>query len=117
MVSGVWLAPWEIVVAILALALAFVRPARIKKKKKNRKKKRIRRRLDRTPDAAAAQRGRRTAITGSWSPPRSSLTRDSAHTQPGPTSTWSMRTPIRLVRFVNPKPHPASEWQSRNPLQ
>jgi hypothetical protein len=34
MVSGVWLAPWEIAVAILALVLAFVRPARPKKKRK-----------------------------------------------------------------------------------
>lgn len=40
MVSGVWLAPWEIVVAILALALAFVRPGRIKKKKKKKKGRR-----------------------------------------------------------------------------
>jgi len=36
-VSGVWLAPWEIVVAILAFALAFIRPARVKKKKKRRR--------------------------------------------------------------------------------
>ncbi len=40
MVSGVWLAPWEIVVAILAFALAFVRPARIRKKKNKKKKRR-----------------------------------------------------------------------------
>jgi hypothetical protein len=40
MVSGVWLAPWEIVVAILALTLAFVRPARVKKKRKKRKRER-----------------------------------------------------------------------------
>ncbi len=40
MVSGVWLAPWEIVVAILALALAFVRPARLKKKKGKKKRRR-----------------------------------------------------------------------------
>jgi hypothetical protein len=33
-VSGVWLAPWEVVVAILTLALAFIRPARVRKKKK-----------------------------------------------------------------------------------
>jgi hypothetical protein len=37
-VSGVWLAPWEIVVAILALALAFIRPARARKKKKKRRR-------------------------------------------------------------------------------
>ncbi len=36
-VSGVWLAPWEIVVAILTLALAFIRPARVRKKKKRRR--------------------------------------------------------------------------------
>ena len=34
MVSGVWLAPWEIAVAILALFLAFVRPARVKRKRR-----------------------------------------------------------------------------------
>jgi hypothetical protein len=39
MVSGVWLAPWEIAVAILALALAFVRPARLKRKKKKRSRR------------------------------------------------------------------------------
>ena len=39
MVSGVWLAPWEIAVAILALALAFVRPARLKKKKRKRSRR------------------------------------------------------------------------------
>jgi hypothetical protein len=39
MVSGVWLAPWEIVVAILALALAFIRPARAKKKKRKTKRR------------------------------------------------------------------------------
>jgi hypothetical protein len=38
MVSGVWLAPWEIAVAILALVLAFVRPARLKKKRKKKGK-------------------------------------------------------------------------------
>jgi hypothetical protein len=38
MVSGVWLAPWEIAVAILALVLAFVRPARPKKKKRKKKR-------------------------------------------------------------------------------
>jgi hypothetical protein len=37
-VSGVWLAPWEIVVAILALTLAFVRPARVKKKRKKKRR-------------------------------------------------------------------------------
>lgn len=37
LVSGVWLAPWEIVVAILALALAFIRPARARKKKRKRR--------------------------------------------------------------------------------
>jgi hypothetical protein len=36
-VSGVWLAPWEIAVAILTLALAFIRPARARKKKKRRR--------------------------------------------------------------------------------
>ncbi len=36
-VSGVWLAPWEIVVAILTFALAFIRPARVKTKKKRRR--------------------------------------------------------------------------------
>jgi hypothetical protein len=36
-VSGVWLAPWEIVLAILTLALAFIRPARARKKKKRRR--------------------------------------------------------------------------------
>jgi hypothetical protein len=40
MVSGVWLAPWEIVVAILALVLAFVRPAKLKRRKKGKKKRR-----------------------------------------------------------------------------
>ena len=40
MVSGVWLAPWEIAVAILALALAFVRPAHLKKKKKGKRSRR-----------------------------------------------------------------------------
>ena len=40
MVSGVWLAPWEIVVAILALALAFVRSGRIKRKRKKKKGRR-----------------------------------------------------------------------------
>jgi hypothetical protein len=35
--SGVWLAPWEIAVAILTLALAFIRPARARKKKKRRR--------------------------------------------------------------------------------
>ena len=39
MVSGVWLAPWEIAMAILALALAFVRPARLKKKKRKRSRR------------------------------------------------------------------------------
>ena len=38
--SGVWLAPWEIAVAILALALAFVRPARLKRKKKGKRSRR-----------------------------------------------------------------------------
>ena len=37
MMSGVWLAPWEIVGAILALSLAFIRPARVSKKKKKRR--------------------------------------------------------------------------------
>lgn len=40
LVSGVWLAPWEIAVAILALALAFVRPARLKRKKKGKRSRR-----------------------------------------------------------------------------
>jgi len=40
MVSGVWLAPWEIVLAILALALAFIRPARVSKRKKKKKRRR-----------------------------------------------------------------------------
>jgi hypothetical protein len=40
MVGGVWLAPWEIVVAILALVLAFVRPAKLKRMKKKGKKRR-----------------------------------------------------------------------------
>jgi hypothetical protein len=35
--TGVWLAPWEIVLAILTFALAFIRPARVKKKKKRRR--------------------------------------------------------------------------------
>jgi hypothetical protein len=39
MVSGVWLAPWEIAMAILALALAFVRPAHLKKKKGKRSRR------------------------------------------------------------------------------
>jgi hypothetical protein len=38
MVSGMWLAPWEIVVAILTFALAFVRPARSKRSKKKRRR-------------------------------------------------------------------------------
>ncbi len=40
MVSGVWLAPWEIAVAILALALAFIRRARVQKKKKRKRSRR-----------------------------------------------------------------------------
>ena len=36
MVSGVWLAPWEIVVAILALVLAFLRPPGRKKRRKKK---------------------------------------------------------------------------------
>jgi hypothetical protein len=38
MVTGVWLAPWEIVVLILTFALAFIRPARSKKKRKKRRR-------------------------------------------------------------------------------
>jgi hypothetical protein len=38
LVTGAWLAPWEIVVAILTLALAFIRPARSKKAKKTRRR-------------------------------------------------------------------------------
>jgi hypothetical protein len=38
MVSGVWLAPWEVAVAILAFALTFVRPAGAGKRKKRRRR-------------------------------------------------------------------------------
>ena len=38
LVSGVWLAPWEIVVAILAFALAFVRPAGVSRKKRKKRR-------------------------------------------------------------------------------
>ena len=40
LVSGVWLAPWEVIVAILALALAFIRPGRIRKSTRGTKKRR-----------------------------------------------------------------------------
>jgi hypothetical protein len=36
MVSGLWLAPWEIAAAILALVLAFLRPPRRKKRRKKK---------------------------------------------------------------------------------
>ena len=35
-VTGVWLAPWEIAMVIVTFAIAFVRPARVKKKKRRR---------------------------------------------------------------------------------
>jgi hypothetical protein len=40
MTSGVWLAPWEIVAFILALALAFLRPRRAGKKRTTRRRSR-----------------------------------------------------------------------------